>query len=113
MYAKLFDVNQGVQSMRELVDINNAAAEKLVRQQAEYIKEIVKTGVDHAKTLAGAGDLKTASDAQKVYITTMNQKFLDAAKQNLQVAIDTRDAVATLLEAIVKELQPVKPSKAA
>ena len=114
MYDKLFDVDKGAKSLRELVDINAAASEKLLRRQADYLNEVVKTGVEHAKTLSGVADLKAASDAQKTYVMTMNQMFLDTAKQNLQVAIETRDAVASLLEAIIKDLQPsAEPREAA
>ena len=113
MYEKFFAESKfDLKPVLDMLEINGGAVEKLVKQQADFINDLVKAGVAHSKALAESKDLTAVAELQKAYFTDFGQKVMDATKQNLDVIVDAKDQVTKVVEASFKGVQS-KPAKAA
>ncbi len=112
MYDKVVkEAQDNMKPVLDMVAINSAAVEKLVKQQADYMSELLNSGLNQARTVSEAKDPNAAVEAQKAYVEEMSSKLMEAAKQNLDVMMEAKDALAKVVEASVKDVQD-KVSKA-
>ena len=113
MYDKMFaDMKDTMKPVIAVIEINGGAVEKLVKQQADFINDLVKGGVAHSKALAGTSDFTAVAELQQAYLTDLGQKMMDATKQNLDVMVEAKDAVSKVVEGSIKGVQS-KVAKAA
>jgi len=112
MYDKVVkEAQDNMKPVLDMVAINSAAVEKLVKQQADYMSELLNSGLNQARTVSEAKDPNAAVEAQKAYVEEMSSKLMEAAKQNLDVMMEAKDALAKVVETSVKDVQD-KVSKA-
>lgn len=106
MYEKFVnEAKDTFKPMFDLVDINTKAMEKLVSQQAAYVVDLLKFNLEHTRALSESKDLESALEAQKAYAKDVSQKFADAAKQNFNVLLETKDAVSEVFESSLKNVK--------
>jgi len=106
MYDKVVkEAQDNMKPVLDMVAINSEAVEKLVKQQANYMSELLNAGLNQARTVSQAKDPTAAVEAQKVYVEEMSSKLMEAAKQNLDVMMEAKDALAKVVETSVKDVQ--------
>lgn len=112
MYDKIFaDMQDKMKPAMEVLEINGGAVEKLFQQQSNLINDLVQSGMEHSKAVAETKDLTALAELQKTYFADLSQKLMDAAKLNLDVMVEAKDAITKVVEASFKGVQA--PAKAA
>lgn len=106
MYDKVVkEAQDNLKPVMDMVAINSQAVEKLVQQQAAYMSEVLNAGLAQARTVSEAKDPASAAEAQKAYVEEMGSKLMAAAKQNLDVMMEAKDALTKVAEGAMKDVQ--------
>lgn len=99
----LKNFEQQLQPLKQLVEINNKAMEKLVQQQNAYMNDVLKASMEQAGKLTSPGDVENFVKTQQEFIAAMSKKLMDAAQQNMNVMNEAREATAKLIQDAVKD----------
>jgi phasin family protein len=106
MYDKVFkEAQENMKPLLDMVEINSQAVEKLVKQQADYMSEVLKAGLEHGKVVSEIKDPAAAVEAQKTFVEEMGKRLMEAAKTNMDVMVEAKDSLTKVVEASVKEVQ--------
>lgn len=106
MYDKVLkEAQANMKPLMDMVEINSQAVEKLVKQQADYMSDLLKAGMDHGKSVSDVKDPAAALEAQKQFVEEMGKNLMAAAKSNLDVMVEAKDALSKVVEASVKDVQ--------
>ena len=97
------NLDKQLKPLKQLVDINNKAMEKLVQQQSAYMNEVLQASVEQASKLSNPGDVENFVKNQHEFIATMSKKLMETAQRNMDVMNEARDATAKLLQDSVKD----------
>jgi phasin family protein len=90
----------GLKPITELFSVNAKAIEKLTSQQSAFIAECMSDSMKQAQELASKKDLSALFESQKNYAEQMQQKWVDNAKQTLELMNEARESATAVLESL-------------
>ncbi len=82
---------RGVESMRELGEINLRNWERMVARQMEAVSMMMETGMRQARTASEAKGYNDLVKAQVEFAKELGQRLVEETRQNLKLAGDARD----------------------
>ena len=84
MYEDFVKLAQdSLKPVMKMAENNTALAVKLMQAQAENASELMEGNLAHMKALVVTKDLNAAVEMQTKYLETLNEKMVDAAKENV------------------------------
>ena len=89
----------------KLAENNTALAVKLVQAQAENAAELLQGNLNHVKALAETKDLNVAVEMQQKYVETLNDKLVNAAKDNAAAIEAAVSEAGKIFEGSLAEVQ--------
>jgi phasin family protein len=101
MLEKLVESGKtGLKPITELFSVNAKAFEKLTSQQSAFIAEVLSDSFKQAQELAAKKDLTAIFESQKNYAESLQQKWVDNAKQTLELVNEARESATAVIESI-------------
>lgn len=99
MLEKLVESGKsGLKPITELFSVNAKALEKLTSQQSAFIAEVMSDSMKQAQELASKKDLAALFECQKSYAEQVQQKWVDNAKQTLELMNEARESATAVIE---------------
>ncbi len=89
----------------KLAENNTALAVKLVQAQADNAAEMMQNNLDHVKALVETKDLNVAVELQQKYVEGLNDKLVNAAKENAAVIEAAVTEAGKIFEGSLAEVQ--------
>ena len=89
----------------KLAENNTALAVKLVQAQADNAAELMQGNLDHVKALVETKDLNAAVEMQQKYVEALNDKLVNAAKENAAVIEAAVTEAGKIFEGSLAEVQ--------
>ena len=83
MYEDFVKLTQdSLKPVIKMAENNTALAVKLMQSQAEGATEMMQGNLAHLKALVETKDLNAAVELQQKYVEALNEKLVDAAREN-------------------------------
>ena len=113
MLEKLVESSKsGLKPITELFSVNAKALEKLAGQQSAFIAECMSDSMKQAQEIASKKDFGALFECQKTYAESMQQKWVDNAKQTLELMNEARESATAVIESLfAKSADAAKSSK--
>jgi len=89
----------------KLAENNTALAVKLVQAQADNAADLMQGNLDHVKALVDTKDLNVAVELQQKYVEVLNDKLVNAAKENAAVIEAAVTEAGKIFEGSLAEVQ--------
>ncbi len=89
----------------KLAENNTALAVKLVQAQADSAADLMQSNLDHVKSLMETKDLNAAVEMQQKYVESLNDKLVNAAKENAAVIEAAVTEAGKIFEGSLAEVQ--------
>jgi len=101
MLEKLVESSKtGLKPITELFSLNAKAFEKLTSQQSAFIAEVLSDSFKQAQELASKKDIGAIFESQKSYAEEVQQKWVDNAKQTLELVNEARESATAVIESL-------------
>ena len=106
MYEDFVKLAQdSLKPVMKLAENNTALAVKLVQAQADNAAELLQGNLDHVKALVETKDLNAAVEMQQKYVEALNDKMVNAAKENAAAIEAAVSEAGKIFEGSLAEVQ--------
>ena len=106
MYEDFVKLTQdSLKPVMKMAENNTALAVKLMQSQAESASEMMNGNLAHLKALVETKDLNAAVELQQKYVETLNEKMIDAAKENVAAIEAAISEAGKIFEGSFAEVQ--------
>ena len=89
----------------KLAENNTALAVKLLQSQTENAAELMQGNLEHVKALVETKDLNVAVEMQQKYVEALNDKLVNAAKDNAAAIEAAVSEAGKIFEGSLAEVQ--------
>ena len=106
MYEDFVKLAQdSLKPVMKMAENNTALAVKLMQAQTENASELLQGNLAHMKALVETKDLNAAVEMQQKYLETLNEKLIDAAKENVSAIEAAMAEAGKIFEGSFAEVQ--------
>ena len=106
MYADFVKLAQdSLKPMLNLAENNTALVVKLLNSQAQKTSELLEGNLAHVQALVETKDANVALELNQKYVESLNQKWLETAKENAGVVESAVGEATKVLEGSIADIQ--------
>ena len=99
MYSNMMDgLGDQLKPLADLTAVGTQAFEKLMKKHVDLAGNCLEAGLSQARQLSSGSDMPALMSAQGAFMADMGQKLFDLAKFDMDVMVETNQALASVIE---------------
>ncbi len=111
---QLSELNKAaVETMQKFADINTSIANSLLNQQMDIVSSYADSSAKQLKSLSEAKRVQDVMSIQADALQELSKKALENSRSTMEILVDGKNKVSSLVEESLKEAATYNPFKVA